>query len=101
MIDMEQHVSVGRPVAKTGFAVGGAGGAQALEASQQAQQAVQEVIKVFGLSLADWATIVAIGYTLCLWGEWAWRKFGRPFAEDRGWVKRLKRRHEDRDGDSC
>lgn len=92
---MEQHVSVGQPVAKTTFAVTAGGGAQALEASQQATMAVQGVVKVFGFTLADWATIIAIGYTLCLWGEWAWRKFGRPFCESRGWVKRMKRRADD------
>lgn len=92
---MEQHVSVGKPVAKTGLAVGGAGGAQALEASQQAMMDVPQVIEVFGITLANWATIIAIGYTLCLWGEWAWRKFIRPFCEDRGWVKRIRRRADD------
>lgn len=46
-------------------------------------------------SWADFASFLAAVYTLLLIGDWVWKKFGRPFCENRGWVKRLKRRRED------
>lgn len=46
-------------------------------------------------SWADVASFLAAVYTLCLLGEWLWKRVGRPFAEGRGWVKRLKRRADD------
>ena len=90
---MEQYTSVGQPVAKTGLVVFGAGGAQMLEANQTTM--IPEVIKVFGLSLADWATLIAIGYTIHLWAQLWWRSHIRPFCERRNWLQRLARRRED------
>lgn len=46
-------------------------------------------------SWADVASVLAALYTLILIIDWAWKKFGRPFAEDRGWVKRRRRRADD------
>lgn len=61
------------------------------------------VIKVFTVWLAtlgvtswgDLAAALAALYSLLLILEWCWKKFGRPFAESRGWVKRAKRRKSD------
>lgn len=47
-------------------------------------------------SLADIASMLAAIYTLLLIGEWCWKKVVRPFAEARRWVKRLRRRKEDK-----
>ena len=46
-------------------------------------------------SWTDVAAFLAAVYSLILILEWFWKKFGRPFAEARGWVKRLKRRADD------
>lgn len=46
-------------------------------------------------SWAEFAAFLAAIYTMCLLGEWLWRKILRPFAERHGWVKRLKRRSSD------
>lgn len=46
-------------------------------------------------SWADVASILAALYTLVLLLDWVWKKFGRPFAEDRGWVRRKQRRRTD------
>lgn len=46
-------------------------------------------------SWADVAAMLAAFYTVLLIGEWFWKKFGRPAAESRGWIKRTKRRKED------
>lgn len=51
-----------------------------------------------GLGVSNWsdfAAMCAAIYTICLLGEWLWKKFGRPFAENRGWVRRRKRRADD------
>lgn len=48
-------------------------------------------------SWADFASALAAAYTIILITEWLWKKCLRPFAEDRGWVKRKLRRREDRD----
>lgn len=50
-------------------------------------------------SWADVAAFLAAGYTFCLWCEWIWKRFGRSFAEGRGWIKRIKRRKDDADVD--
>ena len=34
------------------------------------------------------AALLAAFYSLLLIGEWWWKKFWRPMAEDRGWIKR-------------
>ena len=49
-------------------------------------------------SWADFAAMLAAIYTLILIGEWCWKKFLRPFAETRGWVKRSRRRSGDKEG---
>lgn len=46
-------------------------------------------------SWADVASFLAAVYTLLLILEWLWKLCGRPYAEQRGWVKRLKRRSDD------
>ena len=46
-------------------------------------------------SWADFASMLAAIYTLLLIFEWLWKKFGRPFCEMHGWVKRKKRRADD------
>lgn len=40
-------------------------------------------------SWGDFASFAAGMYTLCLLGEFFWLRFGRSFAEARGWVKPL------------
>lgn len=44
------------------------------------------------------AAVLAALYTLMLMLEFLWKKFGRPFAESRGWVKRKARRRDDWQG---
>jgi hypothetical protein len=46
-------------------------------------------------SWADVAAALAALYTFLLILEWLWKKLGRPFCEDRGWIKRQKRRRDD------
>lgn len=46
-------------------------------------------------SWTDVAGALAAVYSLLLILEWLWKRLGRPFAEDRGWVKRSKRRKDD------
>lgn len=46
-------------------------------------------------SWSDVAAFLAAVYSLLLILDWVWKKFGRPIAEDRGWVKRKKRRADD------
>ena len=49
-------------------------------------------------SWADVAAFLAAVYSLILILEWVWKKFGRPFAENRGWLKRrINRRKSDPD----
>jgi hypothetical protein len=46
-------------------------------------------------SWSDVAAILASAYTALLIGEWFWKKVWRSFCEERGWVKRAKRRKDD------
>ena len=46
-------------------------------------------------SWADAASAIAFFYTLLLVGEWLWKRFGRPFCENRRWIRRNKRRADD------
>jgi hypothetical protein len=46
-------------------------------------------------SWADAASALAFLYTLILIGEWLWKKAGRPFCEENGWLKRKSRRKDD------
>lgn len=46
-------------------------------------------------SWADVASILAALYTFLLLLDFLWKRFGRPFCEERGWVKRKKRRADD------
>lgn len=46
-------------------------------------------------SWADFAAMLAAFYTMLLIAEWGWKKLLRPFAEGRGWLKRLHRRQGD------
>lgn len=46
-------------------------------------------------SWSDAAAFIAFIYTLCLLGEWLWKRVGRSFCEKRGWVKRAQRRKDD------
>lgn len=46
-------------------------------------------------SWSDVAAMLAALYTALLIFEWMWKRVFRPFAERRGWIKRLSRRRED------
>lgn len=41
-------------------------------------------------SWADAASALAFLYTLCLLGDFWWKRFLRPFLEDRGIIKQTK-----------
>lgn len=87
-----QYVSVDHAVLKSGTALGGAGAAHALAGTEIA------VKTQIGLSLSTWADVAAFlaaVYSAVLLLEWLWKRVGRPFAERRGWVARLKRRSYD------
>jgi len=60
---------------------------------------VVKVASVWGAvaitSWADFAAMLAAFYTLILIAEWGWKKLLRPFAERRGWLRRVHRRHGD------
>lgn len=50
------------------------------------------------LTVATWtdiAAILAALYSAILIGEWVWKKWLRPYCECKGWIKRVKRRHDD------
>lgn len=49
-------------------------------------------------SWTDFASMIAAIYTMALFGEWLWKKFFRPMAESRGWLRRIKRRKNDDGG---
>lgn len=73
---VEQSSSVTHPIAKAGTAL----------------------VAGFGVSSwSDAAALIAFVYTACLLIEWLWKRCGRPFCENRGWVARLKRRRTDAD----
>ncbi len=47
-----------------------------------------------GFSISSWgeaAAFAAFCYSILLIAEWWWKKFWRPFAERRGWIKPKKR----------
>lgn len=46
-------------------------------------------------SWADAASFLAALYTFLLVLEWLWKRAVRPFCEERGWLKRSKRRKDD------
>ncbi len=46
-------------------------------------------------SWAELASALAALYTMLLITEWLWKRLGRPFCENRGWLKRAKRRRDD------
>ncbi len=71
---MEQSTSVNNPIAKAGTALGGA-----------------FVVS----SWSDIAAFLAAVYSAILLLEWVWKRVGRPFCEQRGWIRRLKRRVDD------
>lgn len=60
-----------------------------------AVKAVSAWVAVGFTSWADVAAFLAAVYSFILILEWIWKKFGRPFAESKGWVKRKKRRADD------
>jgi hypothetical protein len=50
------------------------------------------------LGLSSWgnlASMMAAAYTALLIADWVWKRFGRRFAENKGWVKRRRRRRSD------
>ncbi len=52
---------------------------------------------VFGLtSWSEVAAALSALYTFFLLLELAFNKFGRPYCEKRGWIKRRRRRRSDR-----
>lgn len=74
---LEQSTSVTHPIAKAGTAL------------------------VAGFGVSSWSDLAALAafiYTLCLIAEWLWKKCGREFCENRGWLPRRKRRATDVDG---
>lgn len=78
------------PMAKSGLAIGGAGASKAIETAETAG-------RFLGIATwADLAAALAAIYTLCLWGEWLWKRLIRPFAVRRGWLPPALRRKEDR-----
>lgn len=70
---MEQQTSVAQPVAKI----------------------VTAWASIGLTSWAEFASFMAALYTACLLMEWLWKRCGRPFCEEQGWIKRIKRRHGD------
>lgn len=46
-------------------------------------------------SWSDAAAALAALYTVILILEWVWKKAVRPFAEQRGWMRRKSRRRDD------
>lgn len=70
---MEQNISVSAPGAK-----------------------IASVLALVGITTwADFASVVAAIYTLILIGEWLFNRFGRPYFEHKGWMRRRRRRWED------
>ena len=50
------------------------------------------------IGIASWselAAALAALYSILLIGEWFWKRFWRPVLEDRGIIKRLRRRRDD------
>lgn len=72
---MEQHTSVNHPIAKI----------------------VTAWLAGIGVSSwSDFAAMCAATYSVLLIGEWLWKRFGRPYAEARGWVVPRLRRKADK-----
>ncbi len=53
------------------------------------------VATLFGMTISELAALAALVYSCLLIGEFVWKKFLRPFAEHRGWVKRKCKRADD------
>lgn len=90
---MSQYTSVDHPFLKSATALGGGFGAQAVSAAP-----VVSNFTVFGIPIAtmgDLAALAAFVYSVALTGEFVWRKFIRPLAENHKWLKRKFRRKDD------
>ena len=63
--------------------------------SQPALKVVTAWAAVGITSWAEFAAALAAAYTLLLISEWLWKKAGRPFCENRGWLDRKAHRKGD------
>lgn len=80
------------PVTKAAGAWAGAGLANAASAAGLTDARPLSFLDSIGIhTWADAASFLAAAYTASLIGEWAWKRFVRPFGERRGWWK-VKRR---------
>ncbi len=53
-------------------------------------------LAAFGISSwSEAAAVAAFIYTVCLLGEWWWKRFWRPTLESRGILQRKRRRKQD------
>jgi hypothetical protein len=49
-------------------------------------------LAVVGISSwAEAAAFIGFLYTLCLMGEWVWKRIVKPYCARRGWIERRKR----------
>lgn len=84
---MANSTEVSAPVVKSVAALGAGVGTSVLSVTQQAQSFLPKDLSGW---IAVAASTVALIYTLHLLCDFYWRKFWRPLAERKGWVKKTR-----------
>ncbi len=92
-----ERTDISMPLAKASSAITVAAAAKADVADQIAMAATANAspstwVAVNAIPWGTIASMAAAAYTLLLITEWFWKKLWRPFFENRGWIKRQKRR---------
>jgi len=85
-----EKTDVTLPVAKAGVSIGTAAVAKA-EDIRAATESSFVNADFFTLSWSNVAAALAASYTLSMLLEFWWKKFWRPLAERRGWIKEKPR----------
>jgi hypothetical protein len=81
-------VSVGAPIFKVATAWGVVAGSSTVSDMSFTVSEISDIASTV-------ASTVAAIYTLCLFGEWLWKKWIRPYLERKQIMKRLRRRKTD------
>jgi len=68
---------------------------QAISVAHPVAKVLTAWLAVIGIaSWAEAAAFIGFLYTLCLFGEWVWKRIVKPYCARRGWIERRQRSEE-------